>query len=268
TGVVAYKTNGTNSNNDIINDGIRNGSACAAAGYAYVDAYGMVVSCPVATTTTSTTTTTSHTSSSGTTSTSTSTSSSTSTSRTSSTATSSSTSTTASTSTSTSSSTSTTESTTTSTSTRPSTTSSTTPPTCNNPGSLCQTPSASGCTGATSLPVFNPTHYEVQIGTTITGKIIGATDLTGAETCSSGGSGVDVIVKSSNFGNTTLCGTLSGCPGPACTITYTYNAPLNGCETGVVAYKINGNNSNNDIIDDGIKNGSACAAAGYAYVDA
>ena len=142
------------------------------------------------------------------------------------------------------------------------------PISCHKPGSLCQTPTASGCTGATSLPVFNPTHYRVQVGTTITGKIIGATDLTGAETCSSGGGGVDVIVKSSNFGNTTLCGTLSGCPGPACTITYTYNAPANGCDTGVVAYKTNGNNSNNDIIDDGIKNGSACAAAGYAYVDA
>src|SRR5436309_10154199 len=101
------------------------------------------------------------------------------------------------------------------TSTRSLTASSPTRQTCNKPGSLCQTPTASGCTGATSLPVFNPTHYEVQIGTTITGKIIGATDLTGAETCSSGGSGVDVIVKSSNFGNTTLCGTLSGCPRPA-----------------------------------------------------
>ncbi len=61
---------------------------------------------------------------------------------------------------------------------------------------------------------------------------------------------------------------LAAGPGPACPITYTYNVPANACDTGVVAYKTNGNNSNNDIIDDGIRNGSACAAAGYAYVDA
>src|SRR5207244_10857133 len=65
-----------------------------------------------------------------------------------------------------------------------------------------------------------------------------------------------------------LVGSLSGCPGPACTITYTYNVPANGCDAGVVAYKTNANRTNNDIIDDGIKTGSTCAPAGYAYVDA
>src|SRR5262249_49752818 len=57
-------------------------------------------------------------------------------------------------------------------------------------GSLCNTPSASGCAGATALPVFNPTHYAVQVGTTITSKILGATDLLGTETCTGGGAGV------------------------------------------------------------------------------
>src|SRR5262249_9706227 len=134
-------------------------------------------------------------------------------------------------------------------------------------GSLCNTPTVSGCAGATALPVFNPTHYAVQIGTTITSKIIGATDLTGTETCSAGGSGVDVIVKSTPLGNTTLCGSLSGCPGAGCTITFTYTAPDNGCQTEIVAYLTNGNNTNNDIIDDGILNGSGTAAGGLAFVD-
>jgi len=139
------------------------------------------------------------------------------------------------------------------------------------PGSLCNTPGASGCAGATSLPVFNPTHYALMPGVTITSKIIGATDLVGNETCSSGPAGVDVIIKSSQFGNETVCGTLSSCPGAGCTITFMYTAP-NGptvcaCRTGIVAYKTNGNNSNNDIIDNGVKDGSKHSAAGFAYVD-
>src|SRR2546422_39193 len=84
------------------------------------------------------------------------------------------------------------------------------------------------------------------------------------------GTGVDVIIKSTFFGNQTVCGSLSGCPGAGCTITYTYTAP-NGpsvcaCNTSIVAYNTNGNNSNNDIIDDGIKNGTGTQSAGYAYV--
>ena len=95
----------------------------------------------------------------------------------------------------------------------------------NGPGSLCNTPGATGCAGATSLPVFNPTHYALVPGVTITSKIIGATDLLGTETCSSGPAGVDVIIKSSQFGNETVCGSLSSCPGAGCTITFTYTAP-------------------------------------------
>src|SRR5262249_52789438 len=99
------------------------------------------------------------------------------------------------------------------------------------PGSLCNTPSATGadCTGATSLDVFNNTHYALMAGATITSKIIGATDLTGGESCTGGSPGtVNVIIKSS-FGDETVCGSLSGCaPGTAdtaCTITFSYTAP-------------------------------------------
>src|SRR5262249_25266009 len=124
------------------------------------------------------------------------------------------------------------------------------------PGSLCNTPAATGCAGATSLQSNTNDHkYDLQPGVTVTSKIIGATDLTGNETCSSGPAGVDVIIKSSVFGNTTVCGSLSNCPGAACTITFDFTGP-NGpdvcaCQTVVVAYGSSGNNSNDDIIDDG-----------------
>jgi len=141
----------------------------------------------------------------------------------------------------------------------------------NGPGSLCNTPGATGCAGATSLPTFNSTHYALMPGVTITSKIIGATDLLGTETCSSGPAGVDVIIKSSQFGNETVCGSLSSCPGAGCTITFTYTAP-NGpsvcaCQTSIVAYGSNGNNADNDIIDNGVKDGSASSAAGFAFTD-
>src|SRR5262249_34286102 len=143
----------------------------------------------------------------------------------------------------------------------------------NAPGSLCNTPSASPlCAGATLLTSdTNKIHYDLQPGTTIVSKIIGATDLTGNETCSSGPAGVDVIIKSTDFGNQTVCGTLSDCPGASCTVTFTYTAP-NGpsacaCNTSIVAYKNNGNTANNDIIEDGVYDGSGGNPAGFAYVD-
>src|SRR5262249_28771979 len=141
----------------------------------------------------------------------------------------------------------------------------------NAPGALCNTPAIAGCAGATDLPPFNPTHYGLQAGVTITSKILGATDLTGNETCSSGPAGVDVIIKSSQFGNTTVCGLLSSCPGAGCTITFMFTAP-NGpdvcaCQTSIVAYGSNGNNATNDIVNDGVHDGTPDSAAGFAFVD-
>ncbi len=60
---------------------------------------------------------------------------------------------------------------------------------------------------------LNKTHWKVQAGDTITGTINGATDaVVGSGGC---GAGVLVTIQSSNFGNTPLCGTLSGSTGQA-----------------------------------------------------
>ena len=78
------------------------------------------------------------------------------------------------------------------------------------PGSLCNTPAF--CPGATSLPsTVNDQHYDTHPADSLIGKIIHASDLLGTEHCTSGPAGVDVIVKSTDFGNTVLCGTMSGC---------------------------------------------------------
>src|SRR5262245_10921561 len=142
------------------------------------------------------------------------------------------------------------------------------------PGSLCNTPGAPGatpqCDAAASLPVFNSQPYALAAGASTISKIVGATDLTGSETCTGGSPGVDVIIKSS-FGNQTVCGALSDCPGANCTITFSYTAP-NGpdvcaCMTSIVAYKTTGNNSSNDIIADTMFNGMPNGPAGFGYVD-
>jgi hypothetical protein len=89
------------------------------------------------------------------------------------------------------------------------------------PGSLCNTPAF--CPGATSLPsTVNDQHYDTHPGDALIGKIIHATDLLGTEHCTSGPVGVDVIVKSSDIGNTVLCGTMSSCPGANCMVTFSW----------------------------------------------
>src|SRR5262249_33464221 len=81
-------------------------------------------------------------------------------------------------------------------------------------GALCNTPGATPlCAAAPPLPVFNSQHYTLQAGASIISTIVGATDLTGSETCTGGGAGVDVIIKGSFAGNEIVCGTLSACPG-------------------------------------------------------
>src|SRR5262245_6064470 len=140
-------------------------------------------------------------------------------------------------------------------------------------GTLCNTPAAPPlCAAATPLPVFNNQHYTVGAGTSIISTIVGATDLTGSETCTGGAAGVDVFIKGSFAGNEIVCGTLSACPGADCTITFNYTAP-NGpdvcaCKTNIVAYKTTGNNSTNDIIADGVFDGTPTGPAGFGFVDA
>jgi len=103
-----------------------------------------------------------------------------------------------------------------------------------------------------SLPEYNPTKYALQASPTpqtITCTITGASDVSGST--------VPVIIKSSNLGNTTVMGSVSGT-----TITFTFTAPRNGCNTSIVAYGSNGNNTNNSWITPG-----GTSAAGFAFVD-
>ncbi len=113
---------------------------------------------------------------------------------------------------------------------------------------------ASGALNCT-LPKYNPTHYAIQTGQTVTCTIDGASDASGKTT-------VPVIIKSSDLGNTTVTGTVSG-TGSSTKITFTYTAPVVACNTTIVAYISNGNNSNNSKITAG-----GTAAAGFAFVDA
>jgi len=132
------------------------------------------------------------------------------------------------------------------------------------PASLCNLASAP-CPAATSLPTLNDTHYKVQVGTTITGMIIGATDASTALAPCDATDQVNVIIQSTPLGNTLVCGDLAGVD-----VTFTYTAPANGCQTSTVSYNKEGHHADNDIIVDGLDdNGTPLHPnlAGYAFVD-
>jgi hypothetical protein len=126
-------------------------------------------------------------------------------------------------------------------------------------GSLAQPTGSLLGTGA----AYNPTHWAVQAGDSITGTITGATDAqVGTGGCDST-VGVLVTIQSSNFGNTPLCGTLSGS-----TITFTWAVDsltdTAACGTTIVSYNALGNLTNNALLPKGTGN----AAGGFAIVDA
>jgi hypothetical protein len=100
-----------------------------------------------------------------------------------------------------------------------------------------------------ALNQFNSNKYALQVGTTITCTIDGASDASGKTT-------VPVIIKSSDLGNTTVTGTVSG-SGSSTKVTFEFTAPLGGCNTVVVAYISNGNNTT-------LAGGNA---GGFAYVN-
>lgn len=138
-----------------------------------------------------------------------------------------------------------------------------------------------------SLPLTTGTtgaaHWSVQHGDTITAQIVGATDAvvetTGGDLNDGDLNGdgflndVKVQIQNSTLGNQTVNGTLSGS-----TITFTWTAYANfgdeACNTSSeVFYFANPNGdsppppdfvaSNNDIIFDGVDNGTPNAAAGF-----
>ena len=114
------------------------------------------------------------------------------------------------------------------------------------------TAGATTASGALNCPLakYNPTKYGLHISQTVTCTIVGATDVSGLST-------VPVFIKSSDFGNSTVTGTVSGT-----TITFTYTGAAGGCNTVVVAYGSLGNNTNNSILTSG-----GTAAAGFALLN-
>src|SRR5262249_39230854 len=102
-------------------------------------------------------------------------------------------------------------------------------------------------------------------------KIVGATDLTGGESCTGGSPGTPDGVNKRSFGGQTNCGNPSHHPGANRTNTFSYKTPNTpdacACMTSNLPHNTNGNNSNNDIIDNGAKDMSASGPAGFAFVD-
>jgi uncharacterized repeat protein (TIGR01451 family) len=106
------------------------------------------------------------------------------------------------------------------------------------------------------LTVHNPTHYKLQVGTTVTCTIDGASEVSGQSTTT-------VYIKSTPLGNSQVTGTVTG-TGDDTQITFTYTARGDGCDTTIVAYDNVGTSSNNTIISG---DPTSPAAAGFAYVD-
>src|SRR4051794_60078 len=77
-----------------------------------------------------------------------------------------------------------------------------------------------------SLPRYNPTKYALRVSPTpqtVTCVITGASDASGLAT-------VSVFIKSSNIGNATVTGTVTG-SGSSTQVEFTYTAAGNGCNT-------------------------------------
>ena len=121
--------------------------------------------------------------------------------------------------------------------------------------------------GAGSLYVAGatntPTHWNIVPGVTITAEIQGVST---SEVGDPLPATIDVWVKSSHFGNTQLTATRIGLSSD---YSFTYTPPTQSegaCGTTIVVYQDLGNKANNDLLDDGLQNGSASAASGFRFV--
>ena len=76
-----------------------------------------------------------------------------------------------------------------------------------------------------NLPVFYPTHYALKLGETVTCTISDPDLVVNGP--------VDVNIQSTDFGNTTVGGTGNTATH---TITFTYKAVQNGCNTSAITY--------------------------------
>jgi len=98
-----------------------------------------------------------------------------------------------------------------------------------------------------NLPVFNPTHFALKLGETVTCTISDPDLVVNGP--------VDVNIQSTDFGNTTVGGTASTATH---TITFTYTAVANGCNTSAITY---------DKTADGGGGGVVSTGAGFAYLN-
>lgn len=137
------------------------------------------------------------------------------------------------------------------------------------------------CGGLANDPAgfFNNTHYAQIVGSTVDYQIRWAASETPnflAETTTANGCAIGQVlvqIKSSVLGNTTTCGTVDG---TGKIISFTWTSPQNACQTGTVAFRqgtTGGGNPdfelvNNDIIKDGVEDGSPTAVGGIANVSA
>jgi len=137
--------------------------------------------------------------------------------------------------------------------------------------SLCVASAAIAANGPGALYVAGasntPTHWNIPIGVATNAEIRGV----GSEVGSPLPATITVIVKSSQFGNTFLVGTRIGLTNDY-SFSYTPPAVANGddfnaCNTTIVAYVTTSQNSSNDLIDDGLANGSSSSAAGFRFLD-
>lgn len=120
--------------------------------------------------------------------------------------------------------------------------------------------------GAASLVVagatHTPTHWNIPVGVPTTAELRGvATSEVGDPLPPT----ITAYIKSSHLGNTVVTATRIGSTSD---YTFTWTPPDTACSTTIVAYGSLGRNANNDVLDDGLQNGSQSAACGFRFVDA
>jgi hypothetical protein len=113
--------------------------------------------------------------------------------------------------------------------------------------------------------VLNKQHWKALAGTTITGYIENADDaVPGTGGCAD--DEVEVLIKSSDLGNTQLCGTLSDN-----TITFLWDVPEDGCNTTIVAYRDGQQGGQEEVMKEAnnalIPGGDGGQPAGFGIVD-
>src|SRR5207342_1168308 len=95
-----------------------------------------------------------------------------------------------------------------------------------------------------------PTHWNITVGVPWTIEIRG---VLASEVGGSLPPTMTAWVKSSLLGNTAVTATRIGATS---NYSFVYTPPTEACATTIVAYFSLGQNSNNDLIDDGLQNGS------------